>query len=324
MLAARYVTSEERQMASKHKFRFAVQNSRGASAAEWATKARKIEDLGYSSLLIPDHFDDQLAPMPAMMAAADATTTLRVGGLVLDNDYKHPVVLAKEMATLDVLSGGRLEWGIGAGWMETDYRGAGMTYDEPPVRISRLQEAVKVIKGLMSDEPVAFEGKFYNVHMNGTPKPVQKPHPPLMIGGGGKRVLRYAARAADIISVNFVLAEGAVNEKVMATGGIEATKEKIAWIRDAAGPRFDDIELGVTIFAAIVTDDRASMAERLAPRFGGTAADVGLTPHLLIGSADQMAEDLQRRRELFGFSYIAISGDSFEAMAPVVKKLAGT
>ncbi|HYM15127.1 MAG TPA: TIGR03621 family F420-dependent LLM class oxidoreductase [Dehalococcoidia bacterium] len=311
-------------MGSKHKFRFGVQTSRGGSAGEWAAKARKIEELGYSTLFIPDHFDDQLAPMPAMMAAADATTTLRIGGLVLDNDYKHPVVLAKELATIDVLSGGRLEVGIGAGWMESDYRGAGMAYDAPGVRISRLQEAVRVIKGLMSDEPVAFDGTYYNVHMNGTPKPVQKPHPPLLIGGGGKRVLRYAARVADIIGVNFTLTEGVVNAAVMATGGIEATKEKIAWIREAAGARFEEIELNVTVFGAFVTDDRASLAERLAPRFGVTAAEVGVAPHLLIGSVEQMVEDLQRRRELFGFSYIAISGEAFEALAPVVRKLAGT
>jgi len=311
-------------MGSKHKFRFGVQNSRAATGEEWAAKARKIEDLGYSTLFIPDHFDDQLAPMPAMMAAAAATKTLRVGGLVLDNDYKHPVVHAKELATIDVLSGGRLELGIGAGWMESDYRGAGMTYDTPGVRISRLQEAVRIIKGLMSDEPVAFEGKFYNVHMNGTPKPVQRPHPPLLIGGGGKRVLRFAAREADIVGVNFTLTEGVVNAAVMQNGSVEATKEKIGWIREAAGPRFDDIELNVTVFAAIVTDDRTSLAERLAPRFGVTPAELPDAPHVLLGSVDQIVEDLQRRREQFGFSYIAISGDGFEALAPVVKKLAGT
>jgi probable F420-dependent oxidoreductase len=306
-----------------HKFRFAVQTSSAGSREQWAEKARKIEDLGYSTLFVPDHFNDQFSPIPALMAAADATTTLRIGGLVLDNDYKHPVVQAKEAATLDVLSGGRLELGIGAGWMASDYEQAGMSYDAPGVRISRLQEAVTIIKGLFSDEPVAFDGAFYHVHHNGTPKPVQKPHPPILIGGGGRRVLRYAARAADLISVNYQLSEGAVNEKVMATGTIDATKEKIAWIRDAAGARFDDIELNVTIFAAIVTDDRASLAERLAPRFNTTPAGLPDAPHVLLGTVEQIAEDLQRRRELFGFSYIAISGDGFEALAPVVRQLAG-
>ena len=311
-------------MAHSHKFRFGVQTSTAVSREAWADNARKIEDLGYSTLFIPDHFNDQFAPMPAMMAAADATTTLRVGSLVFDNDYKHPVVLAKEAATLDVLSGGRLELGLGAGWMVSDYEQAGMSYDSPGVRISRLEEAVAIIKGLFSDEPVAHDGKHYSVHHNGLPKPLQKPHPPLLIGGGGKRVLRYAAREADIVGVNFQLTEGRVNSAVMQTGTVEATKEKIGWIREAAGARFDDIELNVTVFAAIVTDDRATLAERLAPRFGTTPAGLPEAPHVLLGSVDQIAEDLQRRRELFGFSYVVISGDGFEALAPVVKNLAGT
>ena len=310
-------------MPHDHKFRFGVQNSRGASAEDWAEKARKIEDLGYSSLFVPDHFDDQLAPMPAMMAAAMATKTLRVGSLVFDNDYKHPVVLAKEAATLDVLSGGRLEFGIGAGWMETDYTGAGMPYDAPGVRVSRLKEALRIYKGLLSGERVEFEGQHYNVHMEGTPKPVQKPHPPILIGGGGKRVLRMAAREADIVGVNFQLTEGRVNSAVMATGTAEATAEKIGWIREAAGARFDDIELNVTVFAAIVTDKPEALADRIAPQFGTTPEGLPDAPHVLLGPPAAMAEHLQRRREKFGFSYIVISGDSYEAFAPVVKQLAG-
>ncbi len=223
-----------------------------------------------------------------------------------------------------MLSGGRLELGIGAGWMSSDYEQAGMAYDAPGVRISRLQEALAVIKGLFGEEPVSFEGKHYNVHMNGLPKPVQKPHPPILIGGGGKRVLRYAAREADIVGVNFQLTEGVVNREVMLTGSAAATAEKIGWIRDAAGSRFNDIELNVTVFAAIVTDDREGMAERLAPRFGVTPPELPDAPHVLLGNVNQIAEDLQRRRERFGFSYIVISGDGFEPLAPVIKKLAGT
>ena len=286
---------------SKHKFRFGVQTASIASDEASREKARKIEDLGYSTLMIPDHFREQFAPLPAMMAAAAATTTLRVGGLVLDNDYKHPVVLAKELATLDVLSGGRLELGIGAGWMESDYREAGMPYDPPGVRISRLQEGVQVIKGLFADEKLEFDGKFYNVHMNGSPKPEQKPHPPILIGGGGKRLLKFAAREADIVGVKFVLTEGVVNEAVMATGTPEATREKIGWIREAAGARFDELELNITIFAAIVTNDGASLAERLAPRFASTPAELPRAPHVLLGSVDEIVDELQRRREEFGF-----------------------
>lgn len=311
-------------MPRTRKFRFGVQTTRAASREDWSAKARKIEDLGFSTLLMPDHFEDQYAPVPALMAAAGATTTLRIGTLVFDNDYKHPVVLAKEAATLDVLSGGRLEFGIGAGWMTSDYEQAGMAYDAPGERIARLQEGLAVMKGLFADEKLAFEGKHYQVHMNGLPKPIQRPHPPILIGGGGRRVLSYAAREADIVGVNFTLTEGVVNQQVMVTGSVAATDEKVRWIREAAGPRFDDIELNVTVFAAIVTDDRDGMAERLAPRFGITPAELPDAPHLLLGNVDQIVEDLQRRRERFGFSYVVFSGDGFDQLAPVVKKLAGT
>ncbi len=306
------------------KFRFGIQTAKGVSGEDWTEKAKKIEDLGYSTLFMPDHFDDQLAPMPALAVAAAATKTLRLGSLVFDNDYKHPVVLAKEAATLDVLSGGRVEFGIGAGWMQTDYDQAGMTYDTPGVRISRFQESVRIMKGLFSDDPVDFAGKFYTVRHSGTPKPVQKPRPPILIGGGGPRVLRFAAREADIIGINFDLREGVVNREVMLTGTAEATKQKIAWIREAAGSRMDQIEMNVTVFAVVVTDDRAGMAARMAPGCSSTPEELLNVPHALIGGVDQIVEDLQKRREEYGFSYVVFSGDQHERMAPVVKKLAGT
>ena len=310
---------------AQRKFRFAVQTSSGRTREQWAEKARKIEDLGYSTLLIPDHFNDQLAPVPAMMAAADATTTLRVGALVFDNDYRHPLVFAKEMATIDVLSGGRVEVGIGAGWMRTDYDAAGMAYDSPGVRISRFKEGLAIIKGLLSDGPVNVSGKYYTINNHeGLPKPVQKPHPPILIGGGAKRMLSLAAREADIISVNFNLEQGAVNRTTLQSGGSEITDDKIVWIRDAAGDRFDDIELSATIFVAVVTDDRQKMGERIAPAYGMTPEEALDSPHVLVGTTDQIAETLQQRRERYGFSYIAFNGDNFEAYAPVVKKLAGT
>ena len=306
------------------KFRFGVQTSKGASAEAWAEKARKIESLGYSTLFIPDHFDDQLAPMPAMMAAADATTTLRVGSLVLDNDYKHPLVLAKEAATLDVLSGGRLELGLGAGWMKTDYDASGIAYDAPGVRISRFIEGLRIIKGLLGDEPVDFAGKFYTVtHHSGTPKPVQKPLP-ILVGGGGKRVLSVAAREANIVGVNFNLEQGAVNQATMQTGAAASTDEKIGWIKAAAGDRFDELELNVTVFVAIVTDDRDGMAARISGGFAMSPEEVLRSPHALIGSVDQMADTLRERRDRYGFSYVVFSGDGFEALAPVVARLAGT
>jgi probable F420-dependent oxidoreductase len=307
------------------KFRFAVQTSNGRSREDWAEKARKIESLGYSTLFIPDHFTEQLGPIAALMSAADATTTLRVGGLVFDNDYRHPVVFAKEMATIDLLSGGRCEVGIGAGWMKSDYDSSGMPYDRPGVRVERLKEALRIIKGLLGDGPVDFEGQHYRItNYEGLPKPVQKPHPPILVGGGGKRVLSLAGREADIAGVNFNLEPGAVNRDVLQTGDAATTDEKIRWIRDAAGARFDEIELNVTIFVAIVTDDVQKMADRIAPAYGMSPEEVLDSPHVLVGSTDQMAETLQRRRERYGFSYVAFSGDNFETLAPVVKQLAGT
>jgi probable F420-dependent oxidoreductase len=294
------------------KFRFGVQTSGAKSGEAWREKARKIEDLGYSTLLIPDHFDDQYAPMPAMAVAAEATSTLRVSGLVLDNDYKHPLVLAKEIATLDVLSGGRVDLGLGAGWMETDYVASGIPYDAPGVRISRFHEGLRI-----------FKGTYYTItNHNGTPRPVQKPVP-VLIGGGGKRVLRIAAREADIISVNFNLAPGKVNQSVMKTGDATSTEEKIGWIRDAAGARIDELELSVTVFVAIVSDDQAGMVGRISAGFGMTPEETLASPHALVGSVDQIADALMERRERFGFSYVVFSGDGYAALAPVVKKLAG-
>ena len=308
-----------------HKFRFGIQTSYAASGDDWKAKARKIEDLGYSTLFVPDHFNEQFAPMLALQAAADATTTLRLGTMVLDNDYRHPLVLAKEFATLDVLSGGRVEVGLGAGWMRSDYEQSGIPYDRPGVRIRRFEEGLQIIKGLFADGPFSYTGAFYNITgHDALPKPVQKPHPPILVGGGGKRVLSIAAREADIVGVNFSLAEGEVNPVVAATGTAEATREKVAWIREAAGARLDDIELNVTVFVCIVTDDREAMAERVAGGFGFGPGEVKATPHVLIGTVDQITEDLERRREEFGFSYVVLSGDVFEAMAPVVKRLAGT
>ncbi len=310
---------------AKRAFRFGVQTSSAPTGEAWAAKARRIEELGFSTLFIPDHFGDQLSPVPAMMAAADATTTLRVGGLVLDNDYRHPVMHAKEMATLDVLSGGRAEIGLGAGWMKTDYDASGIAYDRAGVRIDRMIEGLAILKQAFADGAFSHTGNHYTItEYDALPKPVQKPHPPILIGGGGKRVLSIAAREADIVGVNFNLDPGAVNREVMKTGDAASTDEKMGWIRDAAGDRWDDIELNVTVFVAIVTDDQEKMAERIAPGFGMAPADVLKSPHALIGSVDQMAEALQERRERYGFSYIAISGDGFEALAPLVAKLAGT
>jgi probable F420-dependent oxidoreductase len=312
-------------------FRFGVQTTNAREGTSWADTARHCEDLGFSSLSVPDHFEDQLAPITAMTAAACATTTLRVGCLVFDNDYRHPLVFAKEMASLDVISGGRVEIGMGAGWMGSDYEAAGIPYDSPGTRVSRFIEGVRIVKALCGDDPVDFKGEHYTItNHNGRPKPVQRPHPPIVIGGGGKRVLSFAAREANIININPTnlgndnWAETNVNDATDA-----ATDRKIGWVREAAGSRIDELEIGVTVAFVIETDDRAGLAAGIAeglPRVEGRPADpnqVLASPHVLIGSIDEMAATLEERRERWGFSYISFQGDVVDTVAPLVAKLAG-
>ena len=284
-----------------------------------------FESLGYSTLFLPDHFGEQLSPIAALMSAADATTTLRIGSLVFDNDYRHPVVLAKEAATLDLLSDGRLEFGLGAGWMTSDYEQTGIPLDPPGTRIERMAEGLEIIKRFFTGGPVSFEGKHYKVHgVDGFPSPVQKPHPPIIVGGGGRRMLRLAAQQADIVSVNYKLTEGRVSRALVRTGLAEATEEKLAWIKEAAGDRFSKIELCATIFVANVTDDRDGAAAAFAAGSGAEPHQVLEMPHFLIGTIDQMVEDLQARRERFGISYVVFPDAAAESLAPVVERLTGT
>ena len=312
-------------MAHPRTFRFGIQLSQAESADAWATAARRAEELGYSTLFVPDHFDDQLAPLPAMMAAADATTELRVGALVFDNDYKHPVVLAKEAATLDVLAGGRTEFGLGAGWMRSDYEQSGIPYDEPSVRVDRMEEGLAVIKGLFGDGPVDFDGEHYSIRgLEGTPKPVQRPGPPILIGGGRPRVLGIAAREADIVGINPTIKSGEVDADAAKDATPEATDRKLGWIKEAAGSRFDDLELNMLIFVAIVTDDRQSLAEALAPNFGVTPDEAMDIPHALFGTVDEICDGLERTRERWGVSYFVLQGpEAMEQMAPVVARMSG-
>jgi probable F420-dependent oxidoreductase len=306
-------------------FRFGVQEHRAPSAGAWKEKARQVESMGYAALYLPDHFTDQVGPIAALMAAADATTSLRVGSLVFDNDYRHPVVLAKEAATIDLLSDGRFDLGLGAGWMASDYEQAGIPFDSAGMRISRMEEALTIIKGLFTGEPFTFAGEHYRVTaIEGSPRPLQKPHPPILLGGGGRRMLRIAARQADIVNVNFDLREGAVNRKLVRTGLAEATDEKLGWIKEAAGERMESIELSVTIFLANITDDRETVASAMAGGVGVEPKDILAMPHFLIGTIDEVVEDLQQRRERYGISYVIVPGEAAESFAPVVARLTGT
>jgi len=310
---------------SDRKFRFGVQISQAPSAAAWRDRARKIEDLGYSTLYMPDHFDQELAPLPAIAMAAAHTTSLRIGALVFDNDYKHPAILAKEATTIDLLSDGRLELGIGAGWLKTDYDKLGLPYDANAVRVDRFEEAVHVIKQCFTGEPFGFDGTHYRItDYAGWPLPVQKPGPPILIGGGGKRVLSIAGREADIVGVNPNLRAGEVGPDAIRSSLKDETDKKIQWVREAAGDRWDDIEIQMRFFVARVTDDRMGMAQAMAPAFGVEPEAALEAGSALVGSENEIIEQLQRRREEWALSYVVVGDDNVDEFAPIVAKLAGT
>ena len=305
-------------------FRFGVQSSSAKTRADWLDIARRTEDQGYSCLTMPDHYDEQLAPVPALMTAANVTTTLRIGALVWDNDYKHPAVLAKELATMDVLCDGRLELGIGAGWMISDYEQMGMPYDSAKIRIDRFVEGLKVIKGAMAQGPFSFSGEHYTITgYNGTPKPIQAPCPPILIGGGGKRVLSIAAREADIIGINATMSAGVVGADTFLTMTAAAVDEKVDIVRVAAGARLADIEMNVRAFLVNITDDAAGAAADIAAMIGVEPRMVEETPFALVGPPSKLIEDLIAGRERWGLSYIIVGDDQIDAFAPVVSALNG-
>lgn len=305
-------------------FRFGVQSSSAKTRADWLDIARRTEDQGYSCLTMPDHYDEQLAPVPALMTAANVTTTLRIGALVWDNDYKHPAVLAKELATMDVLCDGRLELGIGAGWMISDYEQMGMPYDSAKIRIDRFVEGIKVIKGAMAQGPFSFSGEHYTItEYNGTPKPIQAPCPPILIGGGGKRVLSIAAREADIIGINATMSAGVVGADTFLTMTAQAVDEKVDIVRVVAGARLADIEMNVRAFLVNITDDAAGAAADIAAMIGVEPRMVEETPFALVGPPSKLIEDLIAGRERWGLSYIIVGDDQIDAFAPVVSALNG-
>ena len=311
-------------MSTQRSFRFGVQASKAADATTWSTLARTVESLGYSTLTMPDHFSDQFAPVPALMAAANATETLRVGALVWDNDYRHPVVLAKELATLDVLSAGRLQIGIGAGWLATDYAQSGITYDSSKVRVDRFEEGLTVLKGALSNEPFSFTGTHYAIaEYTGWPRPVQLPRPPILIGAGGKRMLNIAAREADIIGINGTLTAGVVGPDAIATMTAAAVDDRVEFLHTIGGTRLAEIELNVRAFIVRVTNERRAVMDQIAGFVQADASLVEESPFALIGTPAQLVDDLLRRRERWGISYVIVGAEDVESFAPVVAELAG-
>jgi probable F420-dependent oxidoreductase len=315
-------------------FRFAVQSFSAASAREWRERAKRAEALGYSALHLADHVIgpgtaiaksnhpiQQLAAVPAMMAAADATTTLKVGCRVFCIDYQHPAVLAKQAATIDLLSDGRLELGLGAGWLAAEYEALGIPMDPPGARIARLEETVGAFRALFSGDEVAIAGR--NVRLAGFAGAPQRRFPPLMIGGGGRRVLSLAAREADIVSLNFDNRSGVLGAEGVRSGSAAATAEKVGWVRAAAGARFADVELEIGAYFTFVQPGAEKIAAGMGRAMGIDAEEMLRHPHGLFGSVDTACDELQRRREQYGISYVTVGDAALEPFAPVVARLAG-
>ena len=307
-----------------HPFRFGVQLAGAPSGKAWGALARRVESLGYSTLYVPDHFDDVWAPTPALALAASATTTLKVGSLVYDNDFRHPLVLAKEMATLDLASEGRLEVGIGAGWMRTDYEQSGMTYDDPAVRVRRMEEAILVMKGLWTTDPFSFQGEFYTLTgARGLPRPHSQPYPTLLVGGGSPRVLRIAGREADIVGINLNMRAGHVGPEIAATAFAQHFDRRVDWVKEGAGERFSEIELQLFFFASAITDNPQALADQIASVFGVDPALVLDLPVVLAGTVDSVCDQLVERRERWGFSNFVFHEAAIDTLAPVVERMAG-
>ena len=307
------------------KFRFGVAVSKGRSRKEFTELARKAEALGFSTLFVPDHFvDHDLAPAVALAHAAAVTDDLRIGPFVLGNDYKHPVVCAREMATLDLLSDGRLELGVGAGWMTADYEKAGIPLDKPSVRIARLEESVRIMKGLFAPGPFTFHGEHYRVtDLDGMPKPVQQPVP-FFIGGGAPKILRLAGREAQIVGINANLRRGDGNDPDAAQSLTPAaTDAKIGWVREGAGDRFDELELQSLVGFFHLTDNPKQILDGIAGAFGISADDARLVPPCLVGSENEIVESLEARRARWQMSYHVIDDNAIDDFAPIVARLAG-
>ena len=310
-------------------FRF-LADARGiASLAELTETVRRAEAIGIDTLVVPDHLIPQLAPVPAMAAIAAISDRLRISAFVLNNDLRHPAVLAQDLASLDVLSGGRLDVAIGAGWNKPEYEAIGVSFDPTPVRQARLAEAIAVLKGCFGDGPFSYSGEHYTItDYDAQPKPVQRPHPPFLIGGGGRRTLTLAGREAQIVGLApRILPNGAGDPRSVT---FDANREKIDWVREAAGDRFDQLELNVypSMTGISVTDaplrEARELAANLTQRSGVevSAEELLGAPHIFINTVEGFVEKFRRMRDELGISSIMVG--EVDELAPVVERLAGT
>lgn len=321
-------------------FRFGLQSYAPASATEWRNQARRAEDLGFAVFTVADHVIgpgpalqatghpvQTVAAIPAMAVAAEATTTIRIGSRVLCTDYRNPVMLIKELASLDFFSDGRLEIGLGAGWLENEYRAMGVPFERAGIRLDRLEETIALMRASFADGELHQSGD--HVHAEGfeaVPKPAQKPSPPLMIGGGAPRVLAIAGREADIVSLNFDNSSGRLGAAGVGSSTASATARKIDWVKAAAGDRWPAIELEIAAYFTVITTgdgDDATIA-RMAGMFGMSPEEFAEHPHALIGSVESVVDQLVERRDRYGISYVTFGASAMEAVAPVVARLAGT
>ncbi|HEX7173597.1 MAG TPA: TIGR03621 family F420-dependent LLM class oxidoreductase [Candidatus Limnocylindria bacterium] len=310
-------------------FRFLADAREIASVAELGETARHAESIGIDTLVVPDHLIPQLAPMPAMAAVAAVSDRLRISAFVLNNDLRHPAVLAQDLASIDVLSGGRLDVAIGAGWNRAEYEAIGLPFDSTPVRQARLTEAIAVLKGCFAPGPFSFAGEHYTItDYDAEPKPVQQPHPPFMVGGGGRRTLTLAAREADIVGLAPRILRGGVPD--LASISFDATREKIAWVHEAAGDRFEGLALnvypsmtGVSLTDAPLAESR-EVSRRLEERTGTAvpAEELLDSPHIFIGTTDDFVAKFRRLRAELGITSIMVG--AVGELDTVVERLAGT
>ena len=308
---------------SVHPFRFGIQLRNASSGPAWRESARKAEGLGYSTLFLPDHFGEAWSPTVPLTVAIEATTTLRVGALVYDNDYRHPLVLARDVAAMDMFSEGRVEFGIGAGWMTSDYEESGIVLDRPGVRIDRMIEAIECLSRLWTHDQASFSGTHYTLtKAQCHPRPFTPGGPPLAVGGGGRKVLSAAAKYASIVGVNPELTSGVAGLEAAKTAVSARYLERIEWVREAAGDRFASIELQVLGQIEQVVPNRLEVAAGLAPAFGLTPEEALQMPIVLVGTVDEICADLVERREKYGFSYIVVH--DMDAFAPIVARLTGS
>lgn len=306
-------------------FRFSVQAGIAASFAHWAELARRAEGAGFDALVVADHLGGAAAPFSVLAAAGAATSTLRLGTMVLNNDFHHPAVVAREVATLDVMSGGRAELGLGAGHARPEYEAAGIVFDAPGVRIARLGESCLVLRKLLDGRTVTHRGDHYRLDRAVCdPRPVQG-HVPVTVGGGGDRLLRTAAAVADAVGftgLGPVLADGV--HHAASNFAPARVDHQVDLVRTVLGARRDDVELQALVQSVVVTRRPEEAAANIAARVAGLAAeDAVRTPYLLVGEAESIIDALLSRRERWGFSHYTVRADAIDAMVPVVAALSG-